>query len=378
MIINFNRITMIRKYIMIASALLCGSIFTACDDDNDTPNFPEKTETTYDMSGFARGADVSWLSEMESSGYKFYTSDGKEQECMSLLRDLGINAIRLRVWVNPENDTEDVKGWCNKGDVLLKAWRAHNLGYRLMIDFHYSDRWADPVQQAKPKAWENYTVEELEQAIADHTKDVLNALKDKGITPEWVQVGNETSNGFLWDMGQADRNPKQYAELFAAGYEAVKAVFPQSIVIVHLDNGFDNELYNWNLDILKNNGAKWDMIGMSLYPYWALNSGKETSAEKTITDCIANIKKVSEKYDCDVMIVETGMECADDNGKLAGDAVLAEGKALLSRILEECRDNTDGRCKGVFYWEPECKPSQYRLGAFTEDGSPTVIMDAFK
>ena len=195
--INFNRITMIRKYIMIASALLCGSIFTACDDDNDTPTFPEKTETTYDMSGFARGADVSWLSEMESSGYKFYTSDGKEQECMSLLRDLGINAIRLRVWVNPENDTEDVKGWCNKGDVLLKAWRAHNLGYRLMIDFHYSDRWADPVQQAKPKAWENYTVEELEQAIADHTKDVLGAIKEMGIDVEWVQVGNETHQGML-------------------------------------------------------------------------------------------------------------------------------------------------------------------------------------
>ena len=247
-----------------------------------------------------------------------------------------------------------------------------------MIDFHYSDVWADPGKQNIPAAWVGLSLNETKVAIADHTKDVLNALKDKGITPEWVQVGNETSNGFLWDMGQADRNPKQYAELFAAGYEAVKAVFPQSIVIVHLDNGFDNELYNWNLDILKNNGAKWDMIGMSLYPYWALNSGKETSAEKTITDCIANIKKVSEKYDCDVMIVETGMECADDNGKLAGDAVLAEGKALLSRILEECRDNTDGRCKGVFYWEPECKPSQYRLGAFTEDGYPTVIMDAFK
>ena len=283
-----------------------------------------------------------------------------------------MNSIRLRVWVNPSD------GWCNKSDVVAKAWRAHQLGMRLMIDFHYSDVWADPGKQNIPAAWVGLSLNETKVAIADHTKDVLNALKDKGITPEWVQVGNETSNGFLWDMGQADRNPKQYAELFAAGYEAVKAVFPQSIVIVHLDNGFDNELYNWNLDILKNNGAKWDMIGMSLYPYWALNSGKETSAEKTITDCITNIKKVSEKYDCDVMIVETGMECADDNGKLAGDAVLAEGKALLSRILEECRDNTDGRCKGVFYWEPECKPSQYRLGAFTEDGSPTVIMDAFK
>ena len=239
MIINFNRITMIRKYIMIASALLCGSIFTACDDDNDTPTFPEKTETTYDMSGFARGADVSWLSEMESSGYKVYTSDGKEQECMSLLRDLGINAIRLRVWVNPENDTEDVKGWCNKGDVLLKAWRAHNLGYRLMIDFHYSDRWADPVQQAKPKAWENYTVEELEQAIADHTKDVLGAIKEMGIDVEWVQVGNETHQGMLFPTGQTTSSDgiKNFAKFINSGYNAVKEIYPNAKVIVHLDQG---------------------------------------------------------------------------------------------------------------------------------------------
>ena len=354
--------------ILIAGLLLLGA--AACSNDDKTPEFPQ--EPIYDISEFAKGADISWLTQMEASGAKFYDASGRQTECMTLMRDLGMNSIRLRVWVNPSD------GWCNKSDVVAKAWRAHQLGMRLMIDFHYSDVWADPGKQNIPAAWVGLSLNETKVAIADHTKDVLNALKDKGITPEWVQVGNETSNGFLWDMGQADRNPKQYAELFAAGYEAVKAVFPQSIVIVHLDNGFDNELYNWNLDILKNNGAKWDMIGMSLYPYWALNSGKETSAEKTITDCIANIKKVSEKYDCDVMIVETGMECADDNGKLAGDAVLAEGKALLSRILEECRDNTDGRCKGVFYWEPECKPSQYRLGAFTEDGSPTVIMDAFK
>mgnify|MGYP002283746993 CR=1 FL=1 len=114
------------KNILMASALLCGAFFTACDDNDEMPVFPENQENVYDMSGFARGADVSWLSEMESSGYKFYTSDGKEQECMSLLRDLGINAIRLRVWVNPENNTEDVKGWCNKGDALLKQiGRAH-------------------------------------------------------------------------------------------------------------------------------------------------------------------------------------------------------------------------------------------------------------
>ncbi|MEA5129387.1 MAG: glycosyl hydrolase 53 family protein [Proteiniphilum sp.] len=342
---------------------------TACSSD-DKPVYPEPP--VYDMSGFAKGADVSWLTEMEKAGSKFYDSSGRETECMALLRDLGMNSIRLRVWVDPED------GWCNKSDVLVKAWRAKNLGMRVMINFHYSDTWADPAKQYIPAAWEGLSLDELKTAVADHTKEVLNALKEKDITPEWVQVGNETSNGFLWEMGQADKNPAQYAALFAAGYEAAKSVFPETIVIVHLDSGSDNDLYNWNLDILKNNGAKWDMIGMSLYPYWAMVNGQETSSGKVITDCIDNIKKVSTKYDCDVMIVETGMECADDDGKLASAAVLAEGKTMLSRIIQECRENTNGRCKGVFYWEPQCKPSKYRLGAFTEEGYPTVIMDAFK
>ena len=180
------------------------------------------------MSGFARGADVSWLTEMESSGYKFYTAEEKEQECMSLLRDLGMNAIRLRVWVNPENDTDDVRGWCNKGDVLLKAWRAHNLGYRIMIDFHYSDRWADPSQQAKPQAWADYSVEQLKQAIADHTKDVLSALKEKGIDVEWVQVGNETHQGMLFPTGQttSEEGRVNFASFVTAGYDAVLLSYP--------------------------------------------------------------------------------------------------------------------------------------------------------
>lgn len=119
------------------------------------------------------------------------------------------------------------------------------------------------------------------------------------------------------------------------------------------------------------------MIGMSLYPYWTRMEHPEYTADRTITDCIANIKSVSKRYDCDVMVVETGMECADDRGNLARASVLQEGKEQLSRIIKECRDNTGGRCKGVFYWEPECKPGQYRLGAFTDDGKPTAIMDAF-
>ena len=163
------------------------------------------------------------------------------------------------------------------------------------------------------------------------------------------------------------------------GYDAVKSVCPDAIVIVHLDNGWDNGLFNWFFDELKKNGGKWDMIGMSLYPYWSRDAKPEyTAADAVITDCIKNIKAVSAKYNCDVMVGETGMEGADDKGNLASASVLAEGKRQLARVLKECKENTDGRCKGVFYWEPECRPNQYRLGAFTEDGRPTVIMDAFK
>ena len=128
------------------------------------------------MSGFAKGADVSWLTEMEQDGVKFYNQNGKAEECMWLLRDLGTNAIRLRVWVNPEG------GWCGKDDVIAKASRAQALGYRLMIDFHYSDTWADPGNQKVPAAWQGYTFEQMKQAVANHTKDVLSALKERGVT----------------------------------------------------------------------------------------------------------------------------------------------------------------------------------------------------
>lgn len=128
------------------------------------------------MSGFAKGADVSWLTEMEGDGVNFYSASGKKQECLSLLRDLGVNSIRLRVWVNPDG------GWCNKNDVVAKAWRAQQLGFRLMIDFHYSDTWADPAHQTVPAAWQGYTFEKMKQAVSSHTTEVLKALKDRGVS----------------------------------------------------------------------------------------------------------------------------------------------------------------------------------------------------
>ena len=372
---------------LLASA--CWGLIS-CSSSSTKMEEPEKEEI--EVVDFYKGADISWVTELESKGHKFYNANGDERECTALMKEYGMNAIRLRVWVDPKEHDN----WCNKEDLLVKAKRAKALDMEVMVDFHYSDWWADPAKQNIPASWKGHSYEEMKKDLSNHTKEVLQFLKNNGITPKWVQVGNETTNGMLWSvktneqgweikdengnttitesMGHATRNPEQYAGFFKAGYESVKEIFPNAVVIVHLDNGFDEDLYNWNLDILKNNGAKFDMIGMSLYPYWAETYHHKT-AEQTISACMANIQKVKAKYGCDVMIVETGMLCADEQGKLASASVLEEGYKQLARIIKESKEVG---CKGVFYWEPECKPSQYKLGAFTEDGRPTRIMDAFK
>ena len=376
-------------------ALLC---LSACGNgENNKEKEQQEPDVPGVENGFAKGADISWVTELEAGRHRFYNAAGEERECTALMKELGLNAVRLRVWVDPKAHDN----WCNTAD--MKAVRAKDLGMDVMVDFHYSDWWADPGQQHKPASWKGLALQDLKDAIAEHTTEVLQALKTAGVTPKWVQVGNEIRPGMLWDENKElsgasydvracdvkesnttseeirfYENWDNLAAFINTGYDAVKSVFPEAIAIVHLDNGYDAELYTWFFDELKDRGGKWDMIGMSIYPFWTMSEHPEYTPERTITECVANIRNVSARYGCDVMIVETGMECADEQGKLASDAVLQAGKEQLARLINECRNNTEGKCKGVFYWEPECKPSQYRLGAFTEDGRPTVIMDAFK
>ncbi len=338
------------KYYLLAVFTLFS--LSACGN-NDKTNSPEPPVPG--ATNFAKGADVSWVTQMENSGSKFYNAGGRETECMALLRDLGMNSIRLRVWVNPTD------GWCNKADLLVKARRANSLGMRVMIDFHYSDSWADPGQQTKPAAWTSYSLDELKTALANHTKDVLQALKAEGITPEWVQVGNETGNGMLWEDGKASVNMKNYAELNNAGYDAVKAIFPDAKVIVHVHNGFDNSLFRWLFDGLKSNNGKWDVIGMSLYPgsdnWQSLNNS-----------CIANVNDMISRYGKEVMICEVGMPWNE-----------AEAcKSFLTNLITQAK--AIEKCLGVFYWEPQASPGYnngYTLGAFDKSGKPTVALDAF-
>jgi len=316
---------------------------------------------------FVKGADVGFLTGQERHGVKFHDRNGRERECLELLKnDYQMSAIRMRVWVNPRG------GSCDKNELLAMARRVKALGMQLMVDFHYSDSWADPAKQPIPKAWEGHTYKQMKRDLAQHTIEVLTLLKENDIEPRWVQVGNETANGLLWPMGHIEKNPKQYAGFIRAGYDAVKKVFPKAIVIVHLDRGHKQSLYDWNLDIVRKYGGRWDMIGMSLYPYWAMEGHPELKADDIITDCMSNIRHVSEKYKCDVMIVETGFEVDEQHPEK-----MEEGRRQLTRVIKEARSMTNGHCRGVFYWEPQCLPGGYKLGAFDHNAAPTAIMEAF-
>ena len=347
--------------IVFSSVLLFSSfLFGACNDDVNPVTNPRQPEVVVpDKSkGFACGADVSWLTQMESEGEKFYTpgSERIEMECMQLLRDYcGVNSIRLRVWVNPD------KGWNNIDDVVVKARRAEALGLRTMIDFHFSDTWADPGHQQMPAEWENLSFPELKEALGSHVVAVLSALKSGGVRPEWVQIGNETTPGMMLPAGSVD-NPAQLVGLNNAGYDAVKSVFPEALCIVHLDGGHSQWAYDRMFDILENNGGKYDMIGMSVYPYWAEEIGEPGGWKKIADDCADNISHLRKKYGKPVMICEIGMPY--DKGDLCKELI----EKMMTRDVE-----------GIFYWEPQAPVGYndgYNMGCF-QDGTPTVALQPF-
>jgi len=309
---------------------------------------------------FWLGADISGTNELERRGDKLYNARGEERENTQLMKECGLNAVRLRVWVNNKD------GLCGKDDVLDMAKRAQKLGMAIMIDFHYSDWWADPGQQNVPKAWKDMGYKKMRKALAAHTKDVLRHLKDNGIDVKWVQIGNETTHGFLWDTGRAETNMKQYAGLSNAGYKAAKSVYPNAICIVQLDAGCDIKRYRFIFDGLEKYHSKFDMIGLSVYPHWDQEAKLETTDEGTLRDVISNINTLYEIYKKPLMIVETGYEVSKPEA----------GRDFMIRLIEASMTKTNGHCKGVFYWAPELE-GDYPLGAF-KNGRPTEIMDAFR
>ncbi|MDI6050755.1 glycosyl hydrolase 53 family protein [Flavobacterium sp. XS2P24] len=321
-----------------------------------------KNIQTTSKSSFAKGADVGWLPQMEATGYKFYDTDGSEKDCLQLLKDRGMNTIRLRVWVNPNDDK--ASGHCSKEETVVMALRAQKMGMRIMIDFHYSDSWADPGKQFKPKAWENHTFSELMTDVYDHTFDVLSALKSAGVTPEWVQVGNEIPGGMMWPEGST-KNWSQLAQLLNKGYEATKAIDAKIKVIVHLDEGNNSEKFRWFFDNATANNVKYDVIGLSYYPFWIKKDYTET-----IADLANNLNDMATRYNKEVMVVEVGGEY---------DKV-QNTYEMLAATIKAVKAVPNNKGLGVIYWEPQGEKSwsHYSLSAWQSDGKPSPALHAFK
>ncbi len=313
---------------------------------------------------FAKGADVSWLPQMEASGYIFRNDKGQKEDCLSILKKHGMNSIRLRTWVNPNDNPQS--GHCSKEETVAMALRAKKLGMNIKIDFHYSDSWADPKQQVKPKAWEGLSFDQLKQALYDYTFDVMSALKKAGVTPKWVQVGNETPGGMIYPEGKIENWP-QLAQLINKGYDAIKAVSPASKVILHVDQGNNNERFRWWFDNATKYNAKYDIIGLSYYPYW-LDGNPDYKL--SINDLENNLKDMVARYHKEVMVVEVGGE----------DNKVQNTYDMLKAVIRKVKEVPARKGLGVFYWEPQGARnwSKYELSCWGNDGRPTKALDAFK
>jgi len=315
---------------------------------------------------FAKGADIGWLSQMEATGFKFYDNNGVQKECLQILKEKGINTIRLRVWVNPSNNK--TSGHCSKKETVAMAVRAKAMGMRVMIDFHYSDSWADPSKQTKPAAWVSHTFTQLLDDVYNHTFEVLDTLKQCGVTPEWAQIGNEIRGGMLWPEGSSGNFP-QLAQLLNKGYDAAKAVDSSIKVVIHLEGGNENSKFRWFFDKAKAQGVKYDIIGMSYYPYWISPTGFK-DYNLSINDLANNMNDMVARYGKDVMVVEVG----------GVDTQVQDTYDMLVAVIGKTLAVPGGKGLGVIYWEPEGERNWsggYPLSCWGSNGRPTAALDAF-
>lgn len=342
-------------------AVVTAGALCSCSDSTDPKvkcDFSDESDEkpiVIDRTAFAAGADISWVTEFEAKGIKFTDSEGEETDLFPLLRDeCGVNAIRLRVWVNP------AEGWNSLHDVVVKARRANALGQRVMIDFHFSDTWADPSAQNPPAAWAEMDYEELSEAMQSHITTTLRALLDAGVEAEWVQIGNETPVGMMLPVGGLDQH---FADLVTDGCEAVKSVLPNAKVIVHCDQGENYERFVYLFSRLTQ--AKYDMIGCSTYPDF--NYPDPNNWVTAVKDVVGNMKKLASLYSKRIMVCEVGFPWDEEEAAAAAMNVLVK-EAKASGVID-----------GIFYWEPETTPTAngYQKGCFDENGAPTSVLKAY-
>lgn len=317
---------------------------------------------------FVKGMDLSTLLELERCGAKYY-DNGEERDLLAIMKSYDVDTIRIRLWNDPWSETGESYG-AGENDLktsLEIAKRVTAAGFGVLLNFHYSDFWADPGKQIKPKAWADYGVKELEQAVYDYTLESMQTFLDAGVNITMVQVGNELSNGLLWPEGKVP-NYDNIATFVNAGIRAVRKADAAIPVMIHLDNGGNNALYREWFDNFTKRGEDFEIIGLSYYPFWH-------GSLQMLND---NMNDIAERYGKDLVIAEVSMgytmedyknyeKLSDEERKgYATRPALAEkieypmtkqGQYdFMEDFLNRISHIKGGKGKGFFYWEPAWIP----------------------
>jgi arabinogalactan endo-1,4-beta-galactosidase len=267
------------------------------------------------------GADISWLPMLEDNGRKFYDG-GTQKDAIQLLKGHGFNYIRLRIFNNPAADSGySKKGYCDLANTEKMALRIKAAGMGFLLDFHYSDNWADPGKQHKPAAWKHANFEQLQDSLTAFTRNTLLALKAQGTLPDMVQVGNEINHGMLWPDGST-KHLDTLAAFFKAGIKGVKAVDKNIKIVLHIACGGENGESRYFVDNMLKRGVQFDIIGESYYPRW---HGPLDSLRHNLNDLTARYKQA-------VMVAE-----------------YTQHKQEVNDIEFSLPGN---KTKGTFIWEP--------------------------
>lgn len=246
------------------------------------------------MNGKMLGADISFLPELEAAGRTFSDND-TTKDAIKILKERGFNYIRLRIFNQPANDSgyAPKKGYCDLVHTLQMALRVKAAGLKLLLDFHYSDTWADPGKQFKPRAWVGLNHSQITQAVYAYTRDVLKALQAQGTTPDMVQVGNEINHGIIWPDGKVE-NLDTLAEFLQAGIRAVKETAPRALIMLHIACGGQNKESRFFIDNMIKRQLQFDIIGESYYPEW----------HGTTEDLKNNLTDLATRYQQQIIVVE--------------------------------------------------------------------------
>ncbi len=329
---------------------------------------------------YYKGMDISTLLEVERCGGKFYDGKGAE-DVLTILKRYDVNAVRIRLWNDPYSEDGRPYG-AGTNDLAAAAElsrRAKEKGFDILLDYHYSDFWADPGKQFIPKAWRDHSVEQLERDVYDYTRETLSALKKEGLLPDMAQVGNELSNGLLWPYGRTP-NYDNIARFVNAGIRAVREISKEALlegsrkepvrIMIHLDNGGNNGLYREWFDHFMERGEDFDVIGLSYYPFW----------HGTFDMLKSNMTDIAERYGKDLIIAEVSMGYTmEDYASYEGLAPsqrkgMATRKELVEKIdypmtkdgqkdfmnelFRQLEAVPDKKARGFFYWEPAWIPAR--------------------